>query len=62
VLSLSVIPAGLRPPSSPRVTKSDGKAEFELAVKEAESYRLEAWLELDGAFRPWIFANPIYVR
>jgi len=44
------------------VAKSDGKAEFEFAVKEAGAYRLEAWLELDGEFRPWIFANPIYVR
>jgi hypothetical protein len=44
------------------VAKSDGKAEFEFAVKEAGAYRLEAWLELDGELRPWIYANPIYVR
>jgi hypothetical protein len=44
------------------VAKSDGKAEFEFAVKEAGAYRLEAWLELDGELRPWIFANPVYVR
>jgi hypothetical protein len=48
------------------VMKSDGagngKAEFEFAVKESGAYRLEAWLKLDGEFRPWIFANPIYVR
>jgi hypothetical protein len=44
------------------IARSDGKAEFAFAVKEAGAYRLEAWLELDGEFRPWIFANPIYVR
>jgi hypothetical protein len=44
------------------VAKSEGKDEFEFAVKEAGAYRLEAWLELDGELRPWIFANPIYVR
>jgi hypothetical protein len=44
------------------VAKADGKSEFEFAVKEAGAYRLEAWLELDGELRPWIFANPIYVR
>ncbi len=44
------------------VAKSDGKADFEFTVKEAGAYRLEAWLELAGEFRPWIFANPIYVR
>ncbi len=31
-------------------------------VKEPGVYRLEAWLELDGELRPWIFANPIYLR
>jgi hypothetical protein len=44
------------------VAKSEGKAEFEFAVKEAGVYRLEAWLKLDGELRPWIFGNPIYVR
>jgi hypothetical protein len=44
------------------VAKSDGKSEVEFAVKQAGAYRLEAWLELDGEFRPWVFANPIYVR
>ena len=22
----------------------------------------EAWLKLDGEWRPWIFANPVYVK
>jgi len=44
------------------VAKSEGKAEFEFAVKEAGVYRIEAWLKLDGEFRPWILANPIYLR
>jgi hypothetical protein len=44
------------------VAKAEGKADFEFAVKEAGAYRLEAWLELDGELRPWIIANPIYVR
>jgi hypothetical protein len=44
------------------VATSDGKAEFEFAVAEAGAYRLETWLKLDGELRPWIFANPVYVR
>jgi hypothetical protein len=44
------------------VAKSEDKADFEFTVKEAGAYRLEAWLKLDGEYRPWIFANPIYVR
>jgi hypothetical protein len=44
------------------VAKSEGTADFEFAVKEPGAYRLEAWLKLDSEWRPWIFANPIYVR
>jgi len=44
------------------VAKSEGKAEFEFTPKVAGAYRLEAWLQLDGEWRPWIFANPIYVK
>jgi len=44
------------------VAKSEGKADFAFAVKEGGAYRLEAWLKLDGELRPWLFANPIYVR
>jgi hypothetical protein len=43
------------------VATSDGQSEFEFVVKEPGTYRLEAWLKLDGEMRPWIFANPIYV-
>jgi hypothetical protein len=44
------------------VARSEGKADFAFAVKEAGVYRLEAWLKLDGEYRPWLFANPIYIR
>jgi hypothetical protein len=44
------------------VANSEGKAVFEYTVKESGAYRLEAWLKLDGEQRPWIFANPVYVK
>ena len=44
------------------LAKLEDRAEFEYAVTEPGAYRLEAWLKLDGELRPWIFANPIYVR
>jgi hypothetical protein len=31
-------------------------------VKMAGVYRIEAWLEVDGEQRPWIYSNPMYVR
>jgi len=44
------------------VAKSEGKADFEFGVTEPGAYRLEAWLKLDGEWRPWVFSNPIYLR
>jgi hypothetical protein len=35
---------------------------LEFEPKIAGVYRLEAWLTVDGEQRPWIYANPIYVR
>ncbi len=31
-------------------------------VKKPGVYRVEAWLEVDGEQRPWVYSNPIYVR
>lgn len=35
---------------------------MEFKVRSAGVYRIEAWLEVDGEMRPWIYSNPIYVR
>jgi hypothetical protein len=35
---------------------------LDVAVKMPGVYRVEGWLTLDGEERPWIYANPIYVR
>jgi hypothetical protein len=45
-----------------QVAETLGKGVAEFPVKESGVYRLEAWLTVDGEPRPWIFANPIYVR
>lgn len=39
---------------------NDNKLEF--TVHEGGVYRLEAWLDVDGEERPWIFTNPLYIR
>jgi hypothetical protein len=44
------------------VATAEDKAIFEYTAKEPGAYRLEAWLKLDGEWRPWIFSNPIYVK
>lgn len=45
-----------------QVAESTGKNHTEFVVTEPGVYRIEAWLTVDGEPRPWIFANPIYVR
>ena len=35
---------------------------LDFEVKAAGVYRIEAWLEVDGEQRPWIYSNPIYVQ
>lgn len=44
------------------VATAEGTADFSYSPKEAGVYRFEAWLKLDGEWRPWIFSNPVYVR
>lgn len=44
------------------VIKEDESRDFSFKIKEPGVYRLEAWLEIDGEQRTWIYANPIYVR
>lgn len=41
-------------------TSNTNRLEFD--VKTRGVYRIEAWLEVDGEQRPWIYSNPIYVR
>ena len=36
------------------------RLEHEITVRGV--YRIEAWLEVGGEERPWLFTNPIYVR
>ena len=43
------------------VNQSDG-AQIDFTPTEPGSYRLEAWLPIDGEMRPWIYANPIYLE
>lgn len=43
------------------VAEADTAASFTYTPKEPGTYRLEAWLTVDGEDRPWIFSNPIYV-
>ncbi len=45
-----------------KVTAEGDHDQFEHTVESSGVYRLEGWLKIDGEDRPWIYANPIYVR
>lgn len=45
-----------------QIAEITGHDRAEFPLKEPGVYRLEGWLTLDGEARPWIFANPVYVR
>ena len=34
---------------------------LDFAVAEPGTYRAEVWLELDGEWRPWIYANALRI-
>jgi hypothetical protein len=39
-----------------------GRSEWMYALDRPGVYRVEGWLKLDDEWRPWLYANPIYVR
>jgi hypothetical protein len=43
------------------VTATKGR-DVAIPARGAGVYRVEAWLEVDGEMRPWIYSNPIYIR
>ena len=44
------------------VAEQASAAELTAAVTKPGAYRAEAWLEMDGEQRPWIYSNPIYLE
>ncbi len=55
----SPLPALLKLFRNGQVIQETRGAALTYAVREAGVYRVEAWLEVDGEQRPWIYANPI---
>jgi acetyl esterase/lipase len=55
------IPAKLKLIRDGQIVNEAETAKFTYKPTEPGTYRLEAWLSVDGEDRPWIFTNPIYV-
>jgi hypothetical protein len=44
------------------IGRQDAADSITWPIRETGVYRVEAWLEMAGEPRPWILANPLYVR
>jgi hypothetical protein len=57
---------GVEVTTAPPTRTGDGPAQrtnrFEHVADAPGVYRIEAWVEIGGELRPWIYSNPIYLR
>ena len=44
------------------VAATERASRFEHPADQPGVYRVEAWIEIGGELRPWIYSNPIYIR
>jgi hypothetical protein len=56
------VPAQIRILRHGEVVASGHGTRFSAKAAGPGAYRLEAWLEIGGELRPWIYSNPIYLR
>ena len=56
------IPCQIRVLNGGKVVAETSGDQLDQEISEPGVYRVEAWVEIDGEKRPWIYANPVYVR
>jgi acetyl esterase/lipase len=56
------VPAVVRIIHKGQVIHEARTAELNFTPKQPGAYRLEAWLEVAGEQRPWIYSNPLYLE
>ncbi len=56
------VPALLKVIHKGKVVGETKGAELTVQAAAAGAYRAEAWLEIDGELRPWIYSNPVYAE
>lgn len=62
MVAFSPVPAKLKLIHNGAVINEVTGASMMFDVQEPGTYRLEAWLTLDGEERPWIITNPVYLK
>jgi acetyl esterase/lipase len=62
VVSLTPVPAHQKLIYKGVVIAETNGTNLTLKVKKPGAYRLEAWLDVAGEERPWIYSNPVYLE
>jgi acetyl esterase/lipase len=62
IVGLTPIPARQRLIHNGQVIAETNGTNLTFRAKLPGAYRLEAWLEVAGEWRPWIYANPVYLE
>src|SRR5437667_3522010 len=62
VMALSPIAAKLRLFHNGSMIAEAKGTNLNFKAQEPGAYRLEAWLDIDGEERPWIYSNPVYLK
>lgn len=62
LMALTPLPAKLRLLHKGRVVSESTGTNLTFEARETGPYRLEAWLNVDGEERPWIYSNPVHLR
>ncbi|MEK7676584.1 MAG: alpha/beta fold hydrolase [Verrucomicrobiota bacterium] len=62
LVGLTPLAAKLRLIHKGKVVEETTGTNLTFTAKESGAYRLEAWLEVDGEERPWIYSNPVYLQ
>jgi len=60
--AMTPVPARLKLFHAGKVLHETTGTNLTFEAKSPGAYRLEAWLALAGELRPWIYANPVYLR
>lgn len=62
VVGLTPLAAKLKLIHNGKVVQETTGTNLTYKTEEPGAYRLEAWLEVDGEDRPWIYSNPVYLQ
>lgn len=62
LMAITPLPAKLKLIHHGAVLQETSGTNLTFEAQEAGPYRLEAWLNVDGEDRPWIYSNPVYLR